>query len=334
MKMTYSSFVFLIACHLMGCGDPSASTSSQQAATSLAHIQQLDEELPEKILLDSSYQFPYELNEPDETLKLSDKLLEISGLSLSTDKDKLCAVQDEKGIIFQVSKKSGKIEDKIDFWKTGDYEGIEIIGKAAYVVKSTGTIYEVENMGTSKQNVNKYNTFLGRENDVEGLCYDRKNNRLLLACKGRPATGESLLEFRSRKCIYGFDLQSKQLDSLPAFTIMLDEIQDYLINHPLAEELNKLIEFFTPEKENLNFNPSSIGIHPTSGNIYLTSSVGKVLIVLNPAGKILYMEKMKKKLYPQPEGITFDKDGTLYISSEGKEGKARIQRLSPRLLGK
>ena len=328
MKMMFNSLVFLLISQFISCGGPPSDgpSSSGQMVSSMPVV----EESNEQVLLDSSYHFPYLLNEPDETIKLPAKLVEISGLSQSGTDTSLCAVQDEKGIIFMVDKETGEIVSKINFWKTGDYEGVEIVGEDAYVVKSTGTIYEVKKMGTAEQTVIKYNTFLRRENDVEGLCYDEKNNRLLLACKGRPATGESLKEYRYRKCIYGFDLERRQLDSMPAYVIALDQIQQFLTTHPMAQELNKLIEFFTPEKSNLTFNPSAIGIHPVSGNIYLTSSVGKVLIVLNPEGEILYMEKLKKKLYPQPEGLTFDEDGTLYISSEGKEGKARIQRMSPR----
>ncbi|MEM9918125.1 MAG: SdiA-regulated domain-containing protein [Bacteroidota bacterium] len=328
--MIYSSLFFLlISCFFSSCGEPTSQSTEISSANNTYNYPPAFRYL-DAFLLDSTYQFPYNLKEPNKTVSLADHLIEISGLSLYKEPARLCAVQDENGIIFLVNKEDGTIDSKINFWKTGDYEGVEMVGEDAFVVKSSGTIYAVRKVGTPQQKVEKYNTFLGKENDVEGLCYDAEKNRLLLACKGRPATGKSLESFRFRKCIYGFSLDSLVLDSLPAYEIDLKQIQHYLTTHPMARELNKLIEFFTPEKENLTFNPSAIAIHPKSGNLYLTSSVGKVMIVLNPEGRILYMEKMKKKLYPQPEGLTFDPDGTLYISNEGKTGKAKIHRIDPK----
>ena len=47
--------------------------------------------------------------------------------------------------------------------------------------------------------------------------------------------------------------------------------------------------------------------------------MNKVLIVLSSEGKILEMVKLDKNRFPQPEGICFDADGTLYLSSEAKD---------------
>jgi len=267
----------------------------------------------------------YKLDEPDGTLVLSKKLVEISGLSLSPYQTLLCAVQDEDGKVFFMDKESGELREEIKFWKEGDYEGVEVVGDDVYVVKSTGTIYEINKIGSTEQKVTKYNSFLGKKNDVEGLCYDAPRHRLLLACKGTPATGQSMENLRFKKVIYGFDLNTKQLDSLPAFTIELNDFQHYLKQEDITlANREKLEKIFSQESEDINFNPSAIAIHPYSGNIYMTSSVGKIMIVINPEGEMLYMEKMDKKIHPQPEGMTFDADGTLYISNEGKKGKAVI----------
>ena len=60
----------------------------------------------------------------------------------------------------------------------------------------------------------------------------------------------------------------------------------------------------------------------------MTSSVKKILMIFNEAGEIFHLEKLDKKIHPQPEGMTFDKDGTLYIANEGKSGKGSISRFS------
>ena len=64
--------------------------------------------------------FPYQMQEPKRVLTLDKELVEISGLGLSADGKELIAVQDEKGKIFRLDKKKGKIIGSFDFWKKGD----------------------------------------------------------------------------------------------------------------------------------------------------------------------------------------------------------------------
>jgi DNA-binding beta-propeller fold protein YncE len=48
-------------------------------------------------------------------------------------------------------------------------------------------------------------------------------------------------------------------------------------------------------------------------------------MILNSTGEIIGLEKLNKKIHSQPEGIVFGKDGTLYISNEGKkEGNGTV----------
>jgi uncharacterized protein YjiK len=268
-----------------------------------------------------SYYFPYQLDDPATTHKLPKKLREISGLSLSSEGTHLVAVQDEDGELFFINRETGEVDASYEFWKAGDYEGVEATPNAIYALKSSGTLYKINNPGGENQTVDKFNTVLSGENDVEGLCYDQNNNRLLLACKAS-AGHESI--YPLQKGIYGFDLSTEQLDPEPAFLIKLEQIQAYLNMRPEIRKLEKLIEFFQPNDEGLTFSPSGIAIHPTTQNIYVTSSVGKILLVMSPTGNILHLEKLKKKVHTQPEGICFAPDGTLYISNEGKGDKARL----------
>ena len=72
------------------------------------------------------------------------------------------------------------------------------------------------------------------------------------------------------------------------------------------------------------FMPSGIAIHPDTKDVFLISSVGKLLVVLNKNGKIIDMAPLKRSLFRQPEGITFDKEGNMFISSEGRGKKGYI----------
>ena len=274
------------------------------------------------------YDFHYDLTLPDAVMKMPSRLKEISGLGLSADGRYLIAVQDERGIIFFVEKTSGKLVKEISFQENGDYEGVEVVGTDVYVVKSTGTLYRIQHPGEERQSVDKYNFFLGHENDVEGLAYDSSRNRLLLACKGEAGDGK---EFSFKRGIYAFDLATSMLDSVPAYLISLEDVQAYLDTSPTVRKLEKLLDTFSPEESEFVFSPSGLAIHPLTGDFYLLSSVGKLLMVMSAEGEILHIEKLKKEVHAQPEGICFDADGTLYISNEASGGEGLIYRFAYRI---
>ena len=284
-------------------------------------------EKPERltgITLVDGYHFPYQLRQPDQKHLMPGALEEISGLGISKDDSALIAIQDEDGILFFIDAKTGEVTKKQKFWKDGDYEGVEWIEDKVYVVKSTGTIYEVSELEKEEPTVEKYKFFLDSDNDVEGLAFDRKSKQLLLACKAK--AGQQA-EFKHQKGIYALDLSTKKMSETPAYFVDLDSVNNYLQKSPSIRKLEKLIEFFDPH-EPFGFAPSGIAIHPGTGNLYITSSVGKMLLVLKPNGKILHIEKLDKDIHPQPEGLCFAKDGTLYISNEGRGGKGRILRFN------
>ncbi len=311
-------FVFAIFSGYIGC-------NAKALKSDTVRVSEVEPEAKAK-LVSLDHTFKYQIDAPNETFTLLAELEEISGLGISDSGEFLYAVQDENGYIFKLSKKTGKLVDKIKFHKDGDYEGIEVVGDDVYVVKSTGTIYQLKNLGEKSQQMTKFNSFLNRENDVEGLAYDKKNHRLLVACKGVPATGESFEVIRYKKVIYEFDVATNSMNPDPVFTIQLKNIREYLEAHRGMKGHDKLMAFFSAEKENLTFNPSAISIHPISGNIYVISSSGKVMVVLDDKGKVVHIEKLKKKIHAQPEGMAFDLDGTLYISNEAKGGEPKIHR--------
>ena len=264
--------------------------------------------------------FPYNLTQPTATFKLAKKLTEISGLSISKDQQHILAVNDEKGIIFYLNPNSGDIEKEINFRKDGDYEGIEVVNDSVYVVKNTGTVHEIQLLGADTLKTTKFNTILNSDNDVEGLTYNPDKHQLLLACKRKAGKG---VKFQGTRAIYAFDLATKQLIEEPLYVIDRKIISAYLNRKGAAE---KLIRILAPDQSDSAFGPSGIAIHPISKNIYLIASVGKLLLVLHPDGHILHIQKLDSGIFKQPEGICFTNDGTLFISTEGKGGKARLFR--------
>ncbi len=273
------------------------------------------------LLVSQSTYFPYHSEEPDQVFEMPKELVEISGLSISKDGTELYAIQDEDGKVYKIDAHTGVVKGHFEFWKDGDYEGIELVGNHIYVVKSSGTVYQISHPGQEGQAVEKFNFFLNKDNDVEGLCYDSVGNRLLLACKGKPGQDA---EFEYKKAIYSFDLEAMSLSEKPVYLVSLEEVQDYLNTDPIIRKFEKVMEFFQPGDGGFTFGPSAIAIHPISGHFFITSAVGKLLLVMDRSGKILHIENLKKSIHEQPEGLCFDKEGNLYISNEGKDDPGKI----------
>lgn len=297
----------------------------------------VESESPEtKVEKPESFRFRYQLEMPDQTFELPKSLIEISGLTLQSNKERLCAIQDENGLLFEINKLTGEVEEEIPFYKDGDYEGIECVKKMTYVVKSTGTIYELQESSADTLSVTKYKSFLNKENDVEGLCYDAKNNRLLLACKGKgkknkKESGQAYDPFE--KEIFAFDLKTKTVAVEPAFKISSKAIKAFLDKNPLTPKQQEKLRAYLldPEETKLKLYTSAIAIHPSSGNLYLVASKGKIFMVLSPDGNILHLEKLNKEIHRQPEGLAIDDNGTIYIANEGKEGIGKIHLFKPSL---
>lgn len=267
----------------------------------------------------------YDYDAPQLIGDLPAELDEISGLSMAPGhRYELLAIQDEVGKIYRINTKTGALLWAATFWKDGDYEAVEAVGEDIWVAKSTGTLYQVTNAGKTDQAVEKYNTHLTDENDVEGLAYDPLKNRLLLACK-KDAKDDG--NDKNGRYIYSFDLATKTLSERPVFAIELEAVKNYLAVCEKTTQHEQLCDFFLARDE-YDLAPSAIAIHPVTGQLFITSSVGKVLMVLNSDGRIDHLERLDKDLYPQPEGLAFDTDGTLYISTEKKKDEsARVYRL-------
>ena len=267
---------------------------------------------------EAPYQFPYFINKPNKAFKLPTILKEISGLGFCTDDKTLCAIQDENGLLFRIDTNSGEVTTEKKFYKDGDYEGIEMVGGVAYVVKSTGTIYEVTDLDKEEPTIKKFKSFLNKEHNVEGLAYDHDTNHLVLACKGHAADTEETKKARS---FYYFNLDTKQMRGEPLFYFHKDQVMKFIETN-VPEENKHLFKVMDPGSDEFKLGPSGIAIHPITKNYYVVSSKSKVLIVCNQKGEMLHFEKLDKKIHFQPEGIAFDPSGTLYISTEAKKQDA------------
>lgn len=243
---------------------------------------------------------PYSLDMPSLTINLvNEELKEISGLSPADSQGVFLAIADERGEVFFIGGDGGgAIFRRILFREKGDFEGVEMVGKTIWAIKSDGDLFEINDWKKTPPRIDEYKTPLKKTDDVEGLTYDAKRNALLLACKSDPA------DFSPRK-VFAFNLKTKVMEETPVFTIN-------------PEVVNRLVPYNDTEKHDA-FSPSGIALHPLTNDVYLISTALKRLVVLDyTSGKIKFARRLDKKLLPQPEGISFDAAGNLYISSEGK----------------
>lgn len=236
------------------------------------------------------------------TWLLPEKLTEVSGIAWM-DADHFACVQDELGTIFIFNARLNKIEKEIPFGPKGDYEGIAAVGQAMYVLRADGTLFGIENYAKETRKVKMYKTHLGKKQDSESLAYDDKNNRLLVAVKAEDPNSKDF------KGIYGFDLKSKTMSATPVYKIDL--------NDKIFEDVNK-------GKSKNSISPSDIDINPINGNIYVLEGTDPKLLIMSPAGKLLSLFELDKSDFPQPEGLTFDNNGNMFISNEGNKKEGNI----------
>jgi uncharacterized protein YjiK len=192
------------------------------------------------------------------------------------------------------------VESEVVFKDEGDFEDIVIINDDAWVLKSNGTLYHVQDfLKKSIPAVNKYPTVLSGRNDTEGLAYDPVHNALLIACKEEPFPEG--IDATGSRAVYRFSLEAVTLNPDPFLLINLEQYSHHK-----------------------NFKPSGIAVQPVTGNIFMIGSVGKLLLVLSGKGEMLAIIQLNPKIFPQPEGICFGPDGALYISNEGAGGTGTL----------
>ncbi len=259
--------------------------------------------------------FEYDLASPDRNYELPDKLREISGLDNLNEQIHLC-VEDEKGILYFFDMRSGKIVREIDFGRSGDFEGVAHIGQTAYVIQSDGDLFFFPMDGGDKLEAEKLSTALKSTNNVEGLSPGHIENTLYIACKGDPEINDNKLEGRA---VYLFDLDRKEIRTEPYIHLTSDLFNQKLIENNLSPYAH------------MPFKPSGIAIHPVTRDVFLIASVGKLLVILSPEGEIESMVPLLRNVLSQPEGICFDPEGNLYISSEARRGKGYIKRFNRRI---
>ena len=189
---------------------------------------------------------------------MPNELDEISGIAWMGE-DRIAAIQDEQGIIFVYNLKSSKVQKKVKFAGKGDFEGVALVKDDAYVLRSDGVIFEVQNFMNFSGNAIKHKTPLAGKFNFEGICYDKEHNRLLLSIKDED--GEKF------KPIFSFDLAYKVLKKDPVYKIYFNDSIFSVLKHKAKPSIIR---------------PSEIGINPANKNIYILEGHNPKLLILSP----------------------------------------------------
>jgi uncharacterized protein YjiK len=252
--------------------------------------------------------FPYNLNCPNNKYVLPEILNEISGLT-DIDSAHIACVQDELGIVFIYNFLIDSIIARHSFDSLGDFEGLTYTGNSLFILRSDGLLTEWKNFNpivVSGEIVQHKLSLLTADN--EGLCFDSKENRLLIAAKSKPLDYEN----KSERYIYAFDKKTQNLVEEPVYSINVEELAKTAVKFKANQtEKNKKGEF-----KPFNFRPSSLAVHPQTNEIYIISASDFLLIVMDINSQIVYMQKLNKDIFTKAEGITFIPDGTMIITNE------------------
>jgi uncharacterized protein YjiK len=263
----------------------------------------------------------YDLSAPDKVYVLPPALYEISGMT-ETDASTIACIQDEHGIIFFYDLNKKQVVKQFVFGAEGDYEDIARVEKTLWVMRSDEFLIEIKDFSSASFKSASYLTGIpGR--DIEGLCYDRKNNRLLIVPK---EISDDNPENKDKRFIYGFDLGSKKLIKGAALRLDIKMIERFALENKIKVPVKG--KKGEEKKPDIKLKISAISIHPISGRLYVLSGTERLLLVFDMNGNIEYLERLDKDLFPQPEGITFMKNGDMFISNEGRHAEATLIRFN------
>jgi len=258
----------------------------------------------------------YDLNHPVSIQKLPSELYEVSGLTDLSETEIAC-VQDEKGIIYSYDIIAQKITQEVPFAQDSDYEGLTRVGDDVYTLSSDGVLFETKS-AWKKPHTKSYELNLPSP-DNEGLCYDEKNNRLLIAPKSKIGKGP---EFKDTRAVFVFNLKKKELEEEPLFYFSVAAI--YAVAESKGIESDPVYKKNGQEKIQKNFRPSSLAVHPETGDVYMISAEDFALVIFSETGKVKDYFALDKELFAKAEGITFLPNGKMIITNEGVDGSATL----------
>lgn len=301
-----------------GCAQQHRGTNTGQHTVA----EPMDETTPKPGLTSGETEpFPYDLFQPDHESRLPGDLIEVSGLGYAGN-NRLVLVQDEWARIYIFDIEGDSVEGHYPFGIKGDFEGIEMAGESVFVLRSDGILFRVDSYQAETPEVTKYSTPIEASLNPEGLGLG-PDGQLLIIGKEEPVINDEKLD--DKRVIFSFDREKGELNPEPFTLVDMTQIQAKMYAGKDSDKAKEWLEDFEPEKAG-SFKPSALAVHPITGEIYITASAGKMLVVLDKDLQVKHARYLPRGTFQQPEGICFDPEGNMYISNEGRDGVANILR--------
>lgn len=237
------------------------------------------------------------------TVFLPMELKEISGLEW-VGEDQLWAVEDESAEIFQIDPKTGEIIRKMKFGENADFEDLVVIDGTALVLQSNGDFYRVTDPFGETSETTQFQFPNIDKRNMEAMLASESGKALWIFCK------ECKIDKGTEEAsAFRFDMETLQFDSLPFKKLERKDFDPLLQNQ---------------DSNSLKIQPSAAAFHPIEKKIYMISSTGNWLSILDADLNPLEIYWLDSKLFKQPEGIAFDPGGNLYISNEAAGGRPNL----------
>ncbi len=236
----------------------------------------------------------YDLSKPY-IIHLPSELKEISGIAYYGKDNSLFAESDEKGCLYKIFLNKPTDIRKWKFSHKRDYEDIVLHDTTFYMLTHNGDIIALTFVNDSL--VAREHSFPKQgKNEFESLYFDDTQKKLVLVCKE--------CEFDQKGTVGAFTLDLEQFEYNRSYTIDANSIDE--ITGPVTKK----------------FKPAAATINPVTGELYILSSINKLLVIAERNGTIKQVYHLNPSMFNQPEGLTFTPNGNLFISNEATEGRS------------
>lgn len=236
--------------------------------------------------------FPYDLANP-EVIELPKKVNEISGIVYYNGH--VFSIDDEHGDLYKIQIAKDAAVEHWKFGKDRDYEDVVLVNNSFYVLNSNGTIVQFAKHFPISEPSNKQLKIKGKK-EFESLYYDPAIKKIVMICK------KCSFDDKDENSAWAFDPASHSFNNKPLYIFKRKDIEK------------------VAGKKISRFKPSAATINPFTGELYVLSSINKILVITK-GSKILRVIPLNRKLFQQPEGISFTDDGKLLISNEAGNKK-------------
>lgn len=251
----------------------------------------------------STDQYPapndYDLNHPV-TVMLQTELNEISGIVYYPKDTSVFAISDETGWLYKIFPTRQVKVQKWKFGKNHDYEDLQLVDSIFYILSSTGDIVTIKFLPNDSMDVQQYKFPKEHKNEFETLYFDKATGLLNIICKNCKN------EKKHRVSVWTFNPSTHEYNLSSLFIDVA----------ALAKEF---------DKKKMELKPSAAAINPLTNELFILSSVNKLLVIADKNGSVKSAYPLNPGTYKQPEGIAFTPSGDLLISNESaNEGSANI----------